>query len=108
MRQITERLRDPRGIRRGGAPGAGPRNFAVNGGRQRGFVRPVNFSFSAFIVFCLTCFVIGLCSLFQAERNDANDLPPAKRRLSSAVVKVKRPLEFPVLVFSCVKFVYLE
>ncbi|XP_022860156.1 pinin-like [Olea europaea var. sylvestris] len=63
-REITERLRDPRGIRRGGLLGAGPRNFAANGGRQRGFVRP-------------------------AERNDSEDQPPAKRRLSSAVVKVE-------------------
>ncbi|KAL2491021.1 protein-protein interaction regulator family protein [Abeliophyllum distichum] len=63
-REITERLRDPRGIRRGGLLGAGPRNFAANGGRQRGFVRP-------------------------AERNDYEDQPPAKRRLSSAVVKVE-------------------
>ncbi|KAL8536081.1 hypothetical protein ACS0TY_011641 [Phlomoides rotata] len=64
QREITERLRDPRGIRRGGLSGAGPRNFAVNGGRQRGFVRP-------------------------AERNNPEDQPPAKRRLSSAVVKVE-------------------
>ncbi|KAJ4840667.1 hypothetical protein Tsubulata_022576 [Turnera subulata] len=71
QRQITERLRDPRGIRRGGAAvgggagGGGPtRNFAANGARQRGFVR-------------------------QADRNDAEDQPPAKRRLSSAVVKVE-------------------
>ncbi|KAL3638149.1 hypothetical protein CASFOL_018019 [Castilleja foliolosa] len=64
QREITERLRDPRGIRRGGQSGAGPRNFAANGGRQRGFIRP-------------------------AERNDAEDPPPAKKRLSSAVVKVE-------------------
>ncbi|CAA0839032.1 protein-protein interaction regulator family protein [Striga hermonthica] len=64
QREISERLRDPRGIRRGGLSGAGPRNIAANGGRQRGFVRP-------------------------AERNDAEDRPPAKRRLSSAVVKVE-------------------
>ncbi|KAL6515254.1 hypothetical protein OROHE_018886 [Orobanche hederae] len=63
QREITERLRDPRGIRRGGLSGAGPRNFAANGGRQRGFLRP-------------------------AER-DTEDQPPAKRRLSSAVVKVE-------------------
>ena len=42
MYQITERLRDPRGLRRGGLAGSGPRNFAANGGRQRGFVRPVS------------------------------------------------------------------
>eukprot|EP00257_Ricinus_communis_P027275 XP_025014689.1 pinin [Ricinus communis] len=65
QRQITERLRDPRGLRRGGGgfAGSGPRNFAANGARQRGFVRP-------------------------ADRNDAEDQPPAKRRLLSAVVKV--------------------
>ncbi|KAJ8767942.1 hypothetical protein K2173_020882 [Erythroxylum novogranatense] len=66
QRQITERLRDPRGLRRGGLSAAGPRNFAANGARQRGFVRP-----------------------FQAERNEAEDQPPAKRRLLSAVVKVE-------------------
>ncbi|CAA2982734.1 Pinin [Olea europaea subsp. europaea] len=63
-REITERLRDPRGIRRVGLLGAGLRNFSANGGRQRGFVRPT-------------------------ERNDSEDQPPAKRRLSSAVVKVE-------------------
>ncbi|KAL0548957.1 hypothetical protein IC582_013435 [Cucumis melo] len=62
QREITERLRDPRGLRRGGFPVPGPRNFAANGPR-RGFVRP-------------------------GERNDAEDQPPAKRRLSSAVVKM--------------------
>ncbi|CAK9318078.1 unnamed protein product [Citrullus colocynthis] len=63
QREITERLRDPRGLRRGGFSGPGPRNFAANGPR-RGFVRP-------------------------GERNDAEDQPPAKRRLSSAVVKME-------------------
>ncbi|XP_052206033.1 uncharacterized protein LOC127810539 [Diospyros lotus] len=63
QREITERLRDPRGLRRGGLSGpAGPRNFAANGGRQRGFVRP-------------------------AEGTDSEDQPPPKRRLSSAIVK---------------------
>ncbi|KAL9388046.1 hypothetical protein Peur_021170 [Populus x canadensis] len=60
---ITERLRDPRGLRRGGlSAAAAPRNFVANGGRPRGFVRP-------------------------ADRNNAEDQPPAKRRLLSAVVK---------------------
>ena len=40
-KQITERLRDPRGLRRGGFSGAVPRNLAANGPRQRGFLRPV-------------------------------------------------------------------
>lgn len=40
--QITERLRDPRGIRRGGGAASGPRNFAPH---QRGFVRPVRLYF---------------------------------------------------------------
>ncbi|KAM3377624.1 pinin [Capsicum galapagoense] len=67
QREITERLKDPRGIRRGGfsgGGGGGPRNFAANGGRQRGVVRP-------------------------AERNDAEDQPAPKRRISSAVVKIE-------------------
>ncbi|CAI0439199.1 unnamed protein product, partial [Linum tenue] len=64
QRQITERLRDPRGLRRGGLPGGGPRNFASNGGPQRGFVRP-------------------------ADRNYSGDQPPAKKRLLSAVVKAE-------------------
>ncbi|PON83867.1 Pinin/SDK/MemA protein [Trema orientale] len=42
QREITERLRDPRGLRRGRLPGgAAPRNFPTNGARQRGFTRPV-------------------------------------------------------------------
>ncbi|XP_059313657.1 uncharacterized protein LOC132064628 [Lycium ferocissimum] len=67
QREITERLKDPRGIRRGGfsgGAGGGPRNFVANGGRQRGVVRP-------------------------AERNDAEDQPAPKRRISSAVVKIE-------------------
>ncbi|CAN8293344.1 unnamed protein product [Cochlearia groenlandica] len=59
QREITERLRDPRGLRRGGLSGAAPRNQV-----RRGFLRP-------------------------ADRNDVEDEPPAKRRLSSAVVKVE-------------------
>ncbi|XP_057464672.1 uncharacterized protein LOC130754468 [Actinidia eriantha] len=62
--EITERLRDPRGLRRGGLSGPGPRNFTANGARQRGFVRP-------------------------AERTDSEDQPPQKRRLSSAIVKAE-------------------
>ncbi|BFG19775.1 hypothetical protein CerSpe_060490 [Prunus speciosa] len=63
QREITERLRDPRGLRKGGLAAAGPRNFAANVARPRGFTRP-------------------------ADRPD-EDQPPAKRRLSSAVVKVE-------------------
>ncbi|PQQ19277.1 pinin [Prunus yedoensis var. nudiflora] len=63
QREITERLRDPRGLRKGGLAAAGPRNFAANGARPRGFTRP-------------------------ADRPD-EEQPPAKRRLSSAVVKVE-------------------
>ncbi|KAL5563217.1 hypothetical protein UlMin_032964 [Ulmus minor] len=62
QREITERLRDPRGLRRGRL-GDGPRNFAANGARQRGLTRP-------------------------ADRNETEDQPATKRRLSSAVVKV--------------------
>ncbi|XP_043712608.1 pinin-like [Telopea speciosissima] len=61
--EITERLRDPRGLRRGALPANGPRNFA-NGGRQRGLVRP-------------------------ADRVGSDDQTLAKRRLSSAVVKLE-------------------
>ncbi|KAK1430242.1 hypothetical protein QVD17_12843 [Tagetes erecta] len=62
--EITERLRDPRGIRRGGVTGSGPRNFSATGpARQRGFVRP-------------------------ADRNE-EDQPAPKRRLSSTVVKME-------------------
>nr|DAD39408.1 TPA_asm: hypothetical protein HUJ06_013731 [Nelumbo nucifera] len=60
--EITERLRDPRGLRRG--VGNGPRNFGTSGAARRGFVRP-------------------------ADRVDSEDQPPAKRRLSSAVVKIE-------------------
>ncbi|KAI3755245.1 hypothetical protein L1987_55041 [Smallanthus sonchifolius] len=64
QREITERIRDPRGIRRGGVTGSGPRNFTATGpARQRGFVRP-------------------------ADRND-EDQPAPKRRLSSTVVKME-------------------
>ncbi|KAL3382441.1 hypothetical protein AABB24_002128 [Solanum stoloniferum] len=55
---------DARGLRRGGFSGGGPRNFVANGGRQRGVVRP-------------------------AERNDSEDQPAPKRRISSAVVKIE-------------------
>ncbi|CAN6298131.1 unnamed protein product [Urochloa humidicola] len=59
-REITERLRDPRGLRRG-APGPGP---GPGGPRPlRGFVRP-------------------------APGGESGDQPAQKRRLLSAVVKV--------------------
>lgn len=62
QREITERLRDPRGIRRGGLSGSGPghRSFVAGGNRQRNF----------------------------ANRNEENQ-PAPKRRLSSAVVKIE-------------------
>ncbi|KAK7328236.1 hypothetical protein VNO77_22338 [Canavalia gladiata] len=60
QREITERLRDPRGLRRGALSAPALR---TNGVRQRPFLRP-------------------------GDRNDSEDQPPAKRRLSSAVVKV--------------------
>ncbi|RZC54182.1 hypothetical protein C5167_013029 [Papaver somniferum] len=65
--EITERLRDPRGIRRGGLASNGPRNFNSNGAgnrhQQRGFVRP-------------------------GGPIDPEDQSAPKRRLLSAVVKV--------------------
>lgn len=63
QREITERIRDPRGLRRGGFSGNSPRNFVPNLPLQRGFIRP-------------------------ADRTNSKDEPPPKRRLSSAVVKV--------------------
>ncbi|KAL2897306.1 Pinin [Bienertia sinuspersici] len=64
QREITERIRDPRGLRRAGFSGNGPRNFGNNLSNQRGFIRP-------------------------ADRLNSKDEPPLKRRLSSAVVKVE-------------------
>ncbi|XP_058759813.1 uncharacterized protein LOC131633120 [Vicia villosa] len=62
QREITERLRDPRGLRKGALPAPILRNNAI---RQRSFLRP------------------GL------DNNDSEDQPPAKRRLSSAIVKLE-------------------
>ncbi|XP_038996991.1 LOW QUALITY PROTEIN: pinin-like [Hibiscus syriacus] len=62
QREITERLRDPRGLRRGGLSSIGTRKLASNGSRQHGFLRP-------------------------SDGTDVEDQPPAKKRLSSAVVK---------------------
>ncbi|XP_021759316.1 pinin-like [Chenopodium quinoa] len=61
QREITERIRDPRGLRRGGFSGNAQRNNLPN---QRPFTRP-------------------------GERFNSKDEPPPKRRLSSAVVKVE-------------------
>lgn len=60
--QITERLRDPRGLRRGALAAPSIRGNGVR--QQRPFHRP-------------------------GDRNDSDDQPPAKRRLSSAVVKLE-------------------
>ncbi|XP_065038172.1 uncharacterized protein LOC135673249 isoform X2 [Musa acuminata AAA Group] len=61
QREITERLRDPRGIRRGGLAPRGARLAAAAAGPlNRGIVRPAD---------------------------ESEDQPPPKRRLSSAVVK---------------------
>ncbi|KAG5248531.1 protein-protein interaction regulator [Salix suchowensis] len=68
LSEITERLRDPRGLRRGGLSATAavfPRNLSANGAPPRGFVR----------------------FFFTADRNNAEDQPPAKRRLLSAVAK---------------------
>ncbi|KAK7260368.1 hypothetical protein RIF29_26357 [Crotalaria pallida] len=72
QREITERLRDPRGLRRGGGSFAAPPAAASrNGGvRQRPFPP-------------------------HGDRNESEDQPPAKRRLSSAVVKVVEEGELP-------------
>ncbi|CAK8530239.1 unnamed protein product [Lathyrus sativus] len=62
QREITERLRDPRGLRKGALPAPILRNNAI---RQRSFLRP------------------------GVDNNDSEDQPPAKRRLSSAIVKLE-------------------
>ncbi|CAD5191381.1 uncharacterized protein LOC135584787 isoform X1 [Musa acuminata AAA Group] len=63
QREITERLRDPRGIRRGGLAPRGARLAAAAAGPlNRGIVRPAD---------------------------ESEDQPPPKRRLSSAVVKLE-------------------
>lgn len=61
QREITERLRDPRGLRKGALSTPLLRNNSI---RQRPFVRHCG------------------------DNRDSEDQPPAKRRLSSAVVKV--------------------
>lgn len=72
-----------------------PRNFASNGARPRGFTRPVmdQLSYSIFnSIVCQNLFLIQSYLFkfnFQADRADVEDQPPAKRRLSSAVVKVR-------------------
>ena len=97
--QITERLRDPRGLRRGGFSGTGPRNLATNGPRQRGFLRPVRIpclfpqkkkNWKEFDFWFI--YLFG----FQADRTDSDGQPPAKRRLSSAVVKVTKKTKHPL------------
>lgn len=70
--QITERLRDPRGLRKGGGGGgsaaAAPRNFAANGARPRGFTRPVIDQLALFNFNSIACqylFLICLNSIFR-------------------------------------------
>ncbi|KAB5563770.1 hypothetical protein DKX38_003824 [Salix brachista] len=93
--EITERLRDPRGLRRGGLSAAAfPRNLSANGARPRGFVR------SAFYFF-LSPSVNKFSYLkffFKADRNNADYQPPAKRRLLSAVVRAEaKPYTLPLM-----------
>lgn len=59
MFQITERLRDPRGLRRGGFTGPAPRNFVANGPR-RGFLRPVSIKNFVSLVVMLRVFVLEM------------------------------------------------
>lgn len=63
-REITERLRDPRGLRRGMAYG---RNAAMSGTRSSGVQRGV---------------------IRRLEEASSEDQPPLKKRISSTVVKV--------------------
>lgn len=71
--QITERLRDPRGLRRGRLSVPGPRNFAANGARQRGYPRYVIFSLLHFyfVLFCFyLCIVFSHASKFPAKQTE--------------------------------------
>ncbi|CAK9227072.1 unnamed protein product [Sphagnum troendelagicum] len=69
QREITERLRDPRGLRKGGLPGGNARNSGLNAPLGR------NASHQGFIR--------------RGEDFNIEDQPPKKRRLLSAVVKVE-------------------
>ncbi|CAK9877048.1 unnamed protein product [Sphagnum jensenii] len=69
QREITERLRDPRGLRKGGLPGGNARNSGLNAPLGR------NASHQGFIR--------------RGEDFNVEDQPPKKRRLLSAVVKVE-------------------
>eukprot|EP00250_Pteridium_aquilinum_P011909 c20384_g1_i1 orf=273-1553(-) len=66
-REITERLRDPRGLRKGMTFGANMRNAVPGGGRPLGFQRGV---------------------MRKPDDPMLEDQPPAKKRISSTVVKV--------------------
>ncbi|RRT70322.1 hypothetical protein B296_00032506 [Ensete ventricosum] len=86
--QITERLRDPRGIRRGGVAPRGARLAAAAGGPlNRGIVRPVRSSVEVHYLLLVDFYWLNLFYRFQAVESD--DQPPPKRRLSSAVVKLE-------------------
>ena len=92
---------------------AGPALRTNGAVRQRPFIRSVSVSefplltlslgffpnfFNFFFQYCTECekiiimvldlIVLILLIYFQGDRNDSEDQPPAKRRLSSAVVKV--------------------
>ncbi|CAM6026986.1 unnamed protein product [Sphagnum balticum] len=69
QREITERLRDPRGLRKGGLPGGIAQNSGLNAPLGR------NASHQGFIR--------------RGEDFNIEDQPPKKRRLLSAVVKVE-------------------
>ncbi|KAJ8767884.1 hypothetical protein K2173_020824 [Erythroxylum novogranatense] len=103
QRQISERLRSPPGFERGGLSDAGPRNFAANVARQTALVRPITehlrsppgferggLSAAGPCNFAANVARQGdLVRPFEADGNEAEDHPPAKRRLLSGVVKVE-------------------
>ncbi|KAJ7543972.1 hypothetical protein O6H91_09G060500 [Diphasiastrum complanatum] len=72
-REITERLRDPRGLRKGGPIGPNARNIGTGFSRGRGMSQQ------------------GLVQ--RGEQFDSEEQPLTKKRLLSAVVKVHGPEE---------------
>jgi hypothetical protein len=52
------------------------------------------FLFGLIYIYIYIFFFFYCCERFQADKTDAEDQPPAKRRLSSAVVKVLNPSQF--------------
>ncbi|KAL3687798.1 hypothetical protein R1sor_014107 [Riccia sorocarpa] len=73
QRELTERLRDPRGLRKGTSLGGGARGAGAGAGSQRPAGRGV----------------IQRGAVRRADAIDPEEQPPTKKRLLSAVVKVE-------------------